>query len=270
MLPDELMIVRNVPMGENIRLMPLSDVHVGSKEFDEVLFREWKDSLKPTDLVVIVGDMINNSIKSSVGNIYEETMMPSAQKEWIYNELKDIAPQILCAVGGNHERRSVREVDDDPLYAVMCRLKREDVYRSGACFCKVRFGGGTDRTKITSRNRPVYNIAVLHGASNGMYMSTSGAKTERFAMSIANCDLLISGHTHKPLSFFPSHIYFPDTNIPHMSKRQTTVVICSSMMNRIGGYALEKMLPATANVQQEILLTANGKGIKVTQSMGGE
>ena len=109
MLPDELMIVRNVPMGENIRLMPLSDVHVGSKEFDEVLFREWKNSLKPTDLVVIVGDMINNSIKSSVGNIYEETMMPSAQKEWIYNELKDIAPQILCAVGGNHERRSVRE-----------------------------------------------------------------------------------------------------------------------------------------------------------------
>lgn len=269
MLPDEFMIARNVPMGKDIRLMPLSDVHVGSKEFDEDLFRSWKRSVKPDDLVVIVGDMMNNSVKNSIGSVYEDTMMPAAQREWLYNELKDIAPQILCAVGGNHERRSTREVDDDPLYSVMCRIKREEVYRSGGCFVKLRFGD-KNRSRINSNKRPTYNIAVLHGSSNGMYVSTSGAKAERFNMAISNCDLLISGHTHKPLTFPTAHICFPDNSNPNMSKRQTSIVICSSFMNRIGGYGLEKMMPPTPNIYQEIHLSSYKKGIKVIQCMGDE
>lgn len=270
MLKDEMLIIRNVPVGTgDCRIMALSDVHVGSKEFDEELFFKWKASIKPTDLIVLVGDLMDNGIKSSVSNTYQQTMMPSAQREWLYRELKDLAPQILCSVGGNHDsRRNRKEVDEDPNYSLMCLLRREEVYRSGACFCKVRFGNKVGRAKQASTDRPVYNIAVLHGSAGGMYVSTSGSKTERFNMAISNCDLLITGHTHKPLTFPTSHICFPDNNQKAMSKRQTTVVVCSSFVTKLGGYALEKMMPPTSNVYQEILLSPKGKRIKVIHSTG--
>lgn len=167
MLPDELMIIRNVPVGKDIRLLPLSDVHVGSKEFDEEMFLKWKENVKPDDLIVLVGDLMDNSIKNSVGNPYEATMSPIAQRKYLYEHLKDFAEnnQILCSVGGNHDSaRNRREVDDDPNYSLMCLLGCESVYRSRGCFVKIRFNEeGKKREAQCSKYRPTYNIAVLHG-----------------------------------------------------------------------------------------------------------
>lgn len=274
MLPDEMLIVRNVPVGKDIRLLPLSDVHVGSREFDEGMFLKWKENVKPDDLIVLVGDLMDNQLKSSPGSVFESTMSPMAQRKYLFDHLKDFAEnnQILCSVGGNHDSaRNRREVDDDPNYSLMCLLGCESVYRSRGCFVKLRFNeDGKKREAQFSKYRPTYNIAVLHGSSNGMYVSTSGAKAERYAMGISNCDLLISGHTHKPLSFGSAKLFFPENSAKTMQKKQTTIVICSSFLNKVGGYAMEKMLPVTPSAMQEIHLSAYGKGIKVISSMGGE
>lgn len=271
MLPDDMMIVRSVPLDKDVRIIPLSDVHVGSKEFDEELFLKWKESIRPDDLIVLVGDLMDNQLKSSPGSVYEATMSPQAQRKYLVEHLKDFAEngQILCSVGGNHDSiRNRREVDDDPNYTLMCLLGCEDVYRSRGCFVKVLFGEGKAREKKTSAGRPTYNIAVLHGSSNGMYVSTSGAKAERYAMGLGNCDLLISGHTHKPLAFSGAKLFFPDHQDQRMKKKQMTIVVCSSFLNKVGGYAMEKMLPVTPSVRQEIILSSYGKSIKVIQTSG--
>jgi len=267
MLPDEMMIIRNVPLDEDVHIRILSDLHVGSKQFNEKAYDLWRQSIRPKDLIVIVGDLMDNGLKSSYGS-YEQTMMPNAQREYIYQTLKQFAGtgQILCCVSGNHESRTSRETDEFPLYSVLCRMKEEDKYRRGGCFVKLRFGGSEDRKKRNGRYRPTYNIAVLHGNAGGMYVSSSGAKAERFAMGISNCDLLISGHTHRPLTFPLSHIAFPDNKNATMVKKQMAVVIASSYLN-YGGYALEKMLPSTAMCSQEIILSARGKHIQVVHGV---
>ena len=268
MLPDEMMIIREVPVDEDVTLRILSDLHVGSKQFNEKAYDEWRASIKPKDLIVIVGDLMDNGLKSSFGS-YDQSMTPSAQREYIYQTLKDFAEndQILCCCGGNHENRTSKEVDEFPLYSVLCRMKQEDKYRRGGCFVKVRFGTHEDRVHRHGSSRPTYNIAVLHGSANGMYASTSGAKAERYAMGISNADLLISGHTHKPLNFPLSHICFPNSRNATMYRKQMFIVIASSYLN-YGGYALEKMLPSTAVCSQEVILSARNKNIKVIQSMG--
>lgn len=267
MLPDEMLIVKYLPFDEDVRIKPLADLHIGSRQFDERLWQTWKASIMPKDLIVLVGDLIDNGIKTSVSNTYEQTMMPSAQKEWLYKELEPFAEQILCAVGGNHEKRNVREVDEDPLYTVLCRLKREDVYRSNACFVKLRFGEKGARMNRNGVYRPTYNMVVLHGSGGGMYIGSSANKSERFAMAIEGADLMITGHTHKPITFPTARIAFDNKNTT-MNKKQLTVVTCSSFLG-YGGYALEKMLPPTATVDQQIILSARGKRIDVIQSMGG-
>ena len=262
MLRDEQVIVVDLPKNRDVVIRPLADLHIGSRYFSEKRWNEWKETLTPETKIVIVGDLMNNGIKSSVSSVYKETMMPSAQKEWLFRELEPFADQILCAVGGNHERRTTKDVDDDPLYGVMCRLKREEVYRSGACFVMLRIAGADRKSRCNYR--PTYNIVVMHGAGGGMYIGGSANKSERFAMAIEGMDLLITGHTHKPITFPAARLCFNNQN-KSMARKQLTIVTCSSMME-YGGYPLEKMMTPTALAYQEIILSSNGKSIKVIQS----
>ena len=79
MLQDLIPIIIDFPRGEDVHIKPLGDLHIGSRQFDEKRWNAWKDSIGDKK-IVIVGDMINNGIKSSVSSTYEETMMPSAQR----------------------------------------------------------------------------------------------------------------------------------------------------------------------------------------------
>ena len=124
MLNDFEIITRHFPENNDIKIYPISDVHLGAAEH---LAAEWDNFCKrileePNSYIILGGDMLNNSLKSSVANIYEETMRPREQKRRMAEMLKPIRHKILCAVNGNHERRSGKDADDDPTYDIMCKL----------------------------------------------------------------------------------------------------------------------------------------------------
>ena len=260
MLQDLIAIVKDFPKDTSVHLKPLGDLHVGSRQFSEERWEMWKKNLKPTDQIVIVGDMMDNGIKSSVSSTYDELMMPGAQKEWLYRELEPFADQILCGVGGNHERRSKRETDTDPLYDVFCRLHIEDRYRQNTAFVFIRIGKETSRP---GSKKPTYVLCVTHGAGGGMYIGSSANKLERFGNSIDGVDLLISGHTHKPITFPSAKLVVDRPNL-RIQQKQFTAVVCSSMMD-YGGYPLEKLMGPTGQVEQEIILEPRDWKIRVIQ-----
>ncbi len=255
MLNDLIPIVLDAPSGEDIILKPIGDLHVGAPQFNEALWKEFKKSIGEKEKIIIVGDMIDNTTRGSVGNVYESRMSPSAQKEWLTKELEPFAENILCGVGGNHERRSKREVDDDPLYDVFCRLKIEERYRPSAAFVLLRIGGAEQEKP--GKLRPTYTICVTHGAGGGMYIGSSANKSERFGMAIDNLDLLVTGHTHKPVTFPSAKLKIVPQN-KKIIRQQFTAVTCTSWMD-YGGYALEKMLTPTTFTLQEIILSGAGK-----------
>ena len=193
-------------------------------------------------------------------------MMPSAQKEWLYEELKPFAQednfQLLAATGGNHERRN-KIADDNPLYTVLCRLKAEHIYRENAAFINVRIAGGKmNHVNTAGKYRPSYNIVATHGTGGGVLIGAQANRSERFIQSLEDTDVLITAHTHKPMNFAVAKIGFDKRNAK-LTRREMQVIVATSFLD-YGGYALEKMMPPTARLtRQEIILSSYHKGIQV-------
>ena len=260
MLNDFEMIIHKFPDRQDITIIPIADVHLGAKECMEQEFYKFVESIAntPNTYVVLCGDLLNNAIKSSVSNIYDEVYRPSEAKKIMANVLSPIADRILCSVTGNHERRSSRDVDDDPNYDIMCKMDLEHLHRENMAFMKLQFG----EMNGDGAKNPTYTIVVSHGSSNGSMTGGSVNKNERFAAHIDNMDLFITAHTHRPLVTNPGKIYI-DTRNNRVSVKPFKVVTATSWLNA-GGYSLQKLMTPTAHVAQTITLRGNRKEMVVS------
>lgn len=262
MLNDFLPIRKSILMRDHpngITVVPLSDAHYGSQEFNEV---KWHNAIKriqddPDCYCILVGDLIDNGLKNSVTNVYEQTATPRQQKEWLYHELQPIRDKVLCAVGGNHERRSIKDADIDPLYDVMARLGIEHLYRQRIAFLAISFDY---ECAVGKKSRAVFSFAVTHGSGGGQYIGSSANRVERYGQIIEGLDCLITGHTHKPVTFPVSKLVF-DTHAKTVKQKQFAVVVASSFLD-YGGYAVEKLLTPTATTLTEIQLNCNADSEK--------
>lgn len=260
---DFIPVINRIPIDKHpkgLTLIPLADAHYGSAEFNETL---WHRTIKriqddPDCYCCLVGDLIDNTLKSSPGSVFEATASPGEQKEWLYNELLPIKDKILGAVGGNHERRTSKEADNDPLYDVMLRLGREDVYRQNICFMQIRMTYiAADKQKgrdKTVRQRVAFSFAITHGAGGGQYIGSSANRVQNFGMAIEGIDCLITAHTHKPVTFPVTKLLFNNGTIV---RKQFVVAVASSFLN-YGGYPVQKLLPPTAQTTTEIMMSWSG------------
>ena len=260
MIDDLTPIIHRFPNGQDITVYPISDLHVGSPQFDSKRWCAFREKLlaESHSRIVIAGDMLNNGIKSSVSNSYEETMRPSDQKKWLAEQLEPIKDRILCGCSGNHEQRSVKEVDFNPLYDVFAKLNIEHLFRENCCYLIMRFGD----KKQSGKTRPCYATYVTHGAGGGMYIGSGANKAERYGAIIDGLDALIMGHLHKPLTF-PVGKLVIDKHNNNVIEQQFRVVEATSWV-RYGGYAVKKMLTPTAFLLHEIVYSSNEKLIRVT------
>lgn len=260
MLSDFEIITHHFPENRDIILFPISDVHLGATEHME---KEWADFCRqieetPNAYIVLGGDLINNSTRTSVANVFEETMRPREQKKVIAEMLTPIRDRILCAVSGNHERRSGKDADDDPTYDIMCKLDIEHLYRENMAFVKIRIG----KKDGDGMKNPTYMLTVTHGAGGGILTGGAVNRNERFGYVVDGMDCLIVGHTHKPFVTQPSKIKIDPFN-NKVDIKPFKVVSSTSWLN-YGGYAAQKMLLPSSHAPQTITLCGNRKDIKVT------
>ena len=252
MLNDFEMIVHK--FNNPIVIYPISDVHYGAIEHCKDEWREFCRTIEDTSnaYVILGGDLINNGVRTSVANPFDETIRPREQKKHMVEFLKPIAHKVLCAVSGNHEARSVKDSDIDLTYDIMAKLNIEDVYRENVAFMKCSLGERKrDGSPISS-----YTFAVTHGTGGGIYTGATINRNERFGNVIDGCDCLIVGHTHKGTVSKPSKIVIDPKNNT-VTMKPYTVISCVSWLN-YGGYAMRKMLlPAYAAEPQRIYLAMN-------------
>lgn len=258
-LSDFEIITHSFPDRQNIKIYPISDVHIGAAEHKE---KEWAAFCKrilsePDSYLVLGGDLINNAVKSSVSNIYDERIRPREQKKIITEMLKPLSNKILCMVSGNHERRSSKEVDDDPSYDIACKLDIEDRFRENIAFLKIQMGN----QEWNGNHNPTYVLVVTHGAGGGMLTGSSVNRSERFGYVLDGCDALIVGHTHKPFITQPSKLFIDPRN--NRVSIKPFKVICSTSWLDWGGYAAQKMLSPSSFAPQVITLQGKRKEIKV-------
>ena len=261
MLKDFDMIQHKFAENNDIHIIPISDVHLGAAEHMKKQWDQFCQSIleTPNTYITLGGDLINNATRNSVSNIFKETMFPSTQKRKMAEMLKPLARdgRILCAVSGNHERRSQKDCDDEPMFDIMCKLDLEHLYRENMAFVKIQIGN----PKASGLKNPTYTLVVTHGAGGGM-TGAAVNKNERFGYVIDGADCLIVGHTHKPFVTQPSKIYV-DTHNNKISFKPFKVVSSTAWLD-FGGYAAQKMLLPSSHAPQIITLCGNMKKIEVT------
>lgn len=263
MYGDLDMIVHD--LGENdITIIPISDVHLGAAEHME---KEWADFCSkvletPNVFLTIGGDLVNNSIKNSVGDIYMERYSPSTQKAMMVEFLKPLKSRIIAGVSGNHEFRSRKEVDYNPSFDIFCKLDTEHLWRENVAFIKLNLGKRVNShgNRMAKQYRPTYSICLTHGSGGGT-TGTAVLRSERFGLAIDNIDLLIVGHTHKPFVTQPAKIVV-DLHNDLVTVKPFQIISSSSWMEW-GGYAARKMLLPAGHMKQSIILSAYHKEMEV-------
>ena len=255
---DREMVVHHFPKID-IKIYPIYDVHLGAAEH---MAKDWDAFCKKilseeNSYLVLGGDLISNGVKTSISNVYEEQLRPMEQKKLMTEMLEPLRKRVLCAVKGNHEARN-KDVDNDIIYDIMCKLDIENLYRENIAFLHLLFGNN----KNNSKYNPSYVLAIAHGAGGGALTGGSLNRFERFTYAMSGVDALIVGHTHRPLVTAPAQLVVDPTKSKVFIKPMRTVVASSWL--EWGGYAARKMLTPTSNVPQVINLRGDRKELTVT------
>ena len=262
MLPDFELIQHQFYGGNDITIIPIFDVHLGSPECMEQEFIKFIDTVKdtPNTYLILGGDLIDNGTRSSVTNPFRATMPPSQQKKEMANILAPVADRILCMLPGNHERRSGKEADCDPCYDIAAKLDIEHLYRENIAFVKIQMGQDTRNTR--GERRPTYVFAVTHGNGGGVMTGGMVNKSERFGYVIDGLDALILGHSHKAFTTQPGKVLVDPRNNT-ISVKPFKVISATSWLN-YGGYAARQMLYPSSHCLHTLTLRGNKKEIIAT------
>jgi len=263
MLPDFEMIQHQFLGGHDINVIPIFDVHLGSPECQEQEFIKFINTVAetPNTYLVLGGDLIDNGTRSSVTNPFRATIPPSAQKREMAKILEPVRDRILCMIPGNHERRSGKDADDDPIYDIAAKLDLEDLYRENIVFMKIQLGKSTANS-VASEYRPSYVLVVTHGSGGGILTGGAVNRSERFGYVIDGMDALIVGHTHKPYTTQPGKIYI-DLRNNQVSIKPFKIVSATSWLDW-GGYAARQMLLPSSHCPNTITLSGYKKRMTVT------
>lgn len=238
-------------------IYPLADVHLGAEGAEVQAFYALVNQIakEPNSYVTLQGDLIDNGTRNSVTNIFRATMPPSQQKREMAKALEPIRDKILCMLPGNHERRSGKEADDDPMYDIAAKLDLEDRYREDIAF--VRIALGRNHTRSSNGKPYSYMLSCTHGAGGGALPGAGINRADRFMQSMDGVDVFIHGHTHRPYCLRGSKLVVDVKN--KRVTRRPTLTMCAGAWLGYVGYPVEKMLTATAEPGANKLLLSGTK-----------
>ena len=249
MIDDFVPVIRRLA-GRTVKVWAVADVHIGARECDLDGFRAFLKRIEsdPDSYMVICGDILNNATRDSVSNVYLETLSPSEQVQLAVELLEPVKDKILGAVGGNHERRSLRAVDLDPLFIVFCRLGIESAYRQNFEFLRIVLEDNGSRCD--------YALMLLHGKTEG--------KRKQFDYAIEGVDAIIGAHTHMPNVSKNGKLVFTTKN---RVKVQPFVSVTAPSFLKYGGYAATGLYKPSAVSCPQYLLLEYKRGNKRDESI---
>lgn len=190
-------VKKNIPAHiHDIYILPLADLHIGENACDMNYIQKLVNIIKENEnyYTILNGDLIDNAIRTSIGDVYSQTMSPKDQIKQIAELLKPIKDKILAITNGNHEERTYRDSGIDLMEDLAVRLDLEEAYcnESAYIFVKLYPYNGTSTSMV-------FTIYATHGRGGGR---KEGAKAIRLAdmANITDADVYIHSHTHLPMT----------------------------------------------------------------------
>lgn len=255
---DDVLVYTFSPDWKTFELYPLCDLHIGDPKTDEKAFFEFVKFILSEEnrYITIQGDLMNNAIKSSVSNVYNENRNPHEQKKWLVHHLLPLKDRILCYVPGNHEGRSTKDADVHLIYDIAESIGGQDYalskYKENGAFIKIRFGLITHGLKTAT-----YTGFICHGSGGGAKAGGYLNKLEDYAYSIDGIDFMIAGHTHKKFGSKPSKMVVDAQN--NMVTERDFLVTSSGAWQTYGGYAMRGLMRPGTRGKTPIIFSGTEK-----------
>lgn len=239
---------------DRIIIIPLSDVHYGSFHCDEkLLTRRLKEiELRDNCFTFIPGDLIENALPDSPGGaIFDQKIRPEAQIDKIKIKLAPIAHKILSALGGNHEGRSEKRCDINPM-SIICNDLRVPCFNE-PFFMNISWKGY------------IFTFYIQHGSTNAQ---TEGGKIGKANVPSKFIDFtmfLIMAHVHdkgvnKMVRICRERQIDKEGKIISFDliEKKHYVITLSSLYGYHGSYAAKKPYVPGSKEKVVISLFANG------------
>lgn len=245
-----------LPNYDTLEVYPIADIHLGDPKTDEELFKSFLKFIlaKPNRYVILDGDLINNAIKTSVSNVYNEKYSPKDQKHMMCEFLRPIKDRILCMVLGNHESRSLKDVDNDIMEDIAYRLGIEDRYNENGIYLNIQFGKDTHGRYLS------YTGYIVHGIGGGKSAGAPANILEKLPLSFI-ADFYIIGHLHRKLAF--KNTYFrPNATYDRLEQFERAFVIAAPWQD-FGGYAQRKLYTPQSKGASVLILNGRTKGMEI-------
>lgn len=177
-------------------------------------------------LVFLLGDAIDSATKTSPGSIRENNLSPLRQIDQYLDLHQSIKDRIIGYVGGNHERRIDKALDDS---GAAVRLIARGL--SGPNH-KVPYSGGILLVDVHWRGH-VWTFTLFHGAGAAQ---TPGSKIQRMQRNMLLSDSMItlSGHLHDEAKTSRRYVKRAVDGSVRVVKQ--TALQCGTYLQYIGSY----------------------------------
>ena len=252
----------NINLGKDLkelRIIPISDVHIGDKLSDLKLFKKVLETIRdePNVYTIINGDLCNTALKNSKSDVYADELSPMQQIEYLIELLEPIKDKILVLGTGNHEDRITKETNIDVIKLVAKQLGIEDRYAESWWYLFLRFGEKT----IGRKAEMCYQITGYHGSGGGGRKAGGKINKLQEMSNIVIADLYLQGHHHQQIAT-KSFVFIPDYGNNSLNKKELNFLMTNSFLE-YGGYGEKAgFIPQPIGIS-EAILDGNKRKIKI-------
>ena len=226
------------PDRKEIALATIGDLHVGSSAFMEGAFKKWVKECKSEGyLVILMGDLCEMALRASPSDVYDQTMSPQDQIDYVIEELSPIRDQVLGALNGNHGAgRFIKSVGANPDSWISKQL---GVPHFGpVCYGRVQVGSAN------------WKIMAAHGMGGGALLGSKlNVASEKMTKVCANADLYLCGHTHANVYGSSDVVDISVGSRGVVTNTVTRHYSGTGSLHAYGGYPEDKLLPPSTVMQ---------------------
>lgn len=253
-LSDNIPIIVKLPITqEYANIYFVHDPHFGSELFNAKKWEALKNMILNDDhaYVCFVGDMMENAIPNSKSDMFTQTHNPAEQKEWVTQQLTELAPKTIAVVAGNHESNRTTKVSGlYPLYDCCLLAGIGEKYRDTIAFIDIAVGKYHGK-----KNKQMHYFGQIQHRAKDLKNYHSSDYTD-------GIDFFASGHDHEAKDKPRAKLVFDPRN-KVIYKRNVECINCGSFCV-FGGYGAKGAYRPQSDKMYKLTLFGNEKRMETT------
>lgn len=170
--------------NEKLYIIPLSDLHIGSEQFNEEYFQyalDTIDNIQQDKRIYLCGDLLESASKHVGNSSFKTEMTMDDQLDYAIKVLKPFKKDIVFSAIGNHEARLNNEFDLNVNRIISRALHIDE--------------GNQVLDRLMINGRP-FTIYAAHGKGSSAHHHTAQSKMIRDTQHI-DADMFLHGHNHR-------------------------------------------------------------------------